>query len=141
MSGDRLFAKTVAWMPRANGPECGTNRDLGRGFSGDREQIFHLRGVPVAERLVGEEVRVTQRVMGRLLGRAARSGASGDGGHVKFRFDESRAHERRGGQGDRGGETARMRDASGSFAGVFRVQFGKAAGELREEVRSGVGIP
>ena len=120
-------------------PGVGNEADARRALPRDRQQVLHFGSVPVLERLVGEQVRVAERMVRGLLRHAARSGAAGDRGDVEFGLHEPGAPERGGREGDRGGETPGMRDPPGSSAGVVPGELGEAAGERGEEVRLRMG--
>jgi hypothetical protein len=83
-------ACTVAWMPRANGPECGTKRILGLDARGGLGERGDLRRVAMAERAVRIEVAVPRRVMRAFDGLAARAGAARDAADEQRGLDAAR---------------------------------------------------
>ncbi len=93
--------------------------------------------MPVRERVVGVEVAVARRMVRAFDRLAPGPGAARHAGDEELRLGEPERQQRHGGEQDRRGEAARMRDVR---RGRFRQMLGHGAGELREARRRAVRV-
>ena len=77
------------WMPRAKGPECGTNAKSASTPEAASCERSDFRRMPVRERVVGIKVAVSLRMMRAGDGLPAGAGAAGDTGQEEARFDQA----------------------------------------------------
>ena len=103
-------ACTVTWMPRANGPECGTNAKSRVDARRRRASARDLRRVAMRERVVGVQIAVPLRVVRARRRAAARARAAGDAGDEQPRLDEPEREQRHAREQHRGREAPGMRD-------------------------------
>ena len=138
LRGARSEACTVAWMPRANGPECGTKAICASTpVAAARRRGSRARGD--AQRAVGVQIAVPRGMVRAVDGFAARAGAAGDAGYEQSAPASVRsASSGTDGQQCRGGKAAGMRHVRRSASSLQVL--GHRAGELRQTRRSTVRV-